>query len=97
MDVVRWYRMEAAEGQAEALREALMTFAQAVKALPGCLGIELLRDVDSSDCFVFIERWNSVNAHKEASHLLSKESLNPVMEALKAKPISAVLDSLLVG
>lgn len=97
MTVARHYRMDAAEGKAEALLSALTVLAGALETLPGFLGADLLRDLDRPDRFIFIEKWSSVEAHKAGGSLLPKETLTPVMNALADRPEGAYLNYLPTG
>lgn len=92
--VARHYVMVARSGEGDTLRFELFALAQAVRALPGCEGVETLRDVADPDRFMFVEKWQSVDAHKAASALLSKETLAPVMAVLASRPESAYLEYL---
>lgn len=92
MTIARHYRMDAAEGKAEALLSALTALAAALKAIPGFEGADLLRDVDQPNRFVFIEKWTSVQAHKDGGALLPKEALAPLMAALAGRPEAAYLE-----
>jgi quinol monooxygenase YgiN len=83
--------MQAADGQGEALAAALTALAQEVSALPGCGGVECLVDLSNGDRFVFIERWESVEAHKAAGALLPKAAMAPVMAALADRPVGSYL------
>jgi quinol monooxygenase YgiN len=91
MAVVRHYLMQAADGQGEALSAALTALAQEVRALPGCSGVECLIDMANADQIVFIERWDSVEAHKAASALLPKNVMTTVMAALTERPVGRYL------
>lgn len=86
MTIARHYKMEAAEDGGEELLHALTALAGAVKAIPGCVGVDLLQDMDTPHRFVFIEKWVSVDAHKAGGSLLPKEVLAPVMAALVGRP-----------
>ncbi len=94
MTVARHYVMQAADGQSNALASALAALADNVIALPGCLGVELLQDQATAGRFIFIEKWESVEAHKNAGKLLTKASMEPVMAALGEPPAAAYLDYL---
>jgi quinol monooxygenase YgiN len=91
MAVVRHYLLRAAEGRSAALSAALLALAQEVRALPGCSGVECLIDTADADRFVFIERWDSVEAHKAAGALLPKAAMAPVMAALADRPTGSYL------
>jgi heme oxygenase (mycobilin-producing) len=95
MTVARHYVMLAKEGSEAALDSALRAVADAVRPLPGCEGVEMLRDLANGRRFVFIERWADVEAHKAASGLLDKSVIAPMMAALDGPPEGSYLDYLL--
>ena len=97
MTIARLYRMIAAEGQEEALRAALTDLATTVRAQPGNEGVEMLRDTEKPESFVFIEKWQSVAAHAACLGSLPKSALAPVMGALAQPPEGAYLDYLLTA
>jgi heme oxygenase (mycobilin-producing) len=80
--VVRQYLMVAADGRAEELLGALRALSSAVEALPGSQGVDLLRDIDRPERFVFIERWVSMDAHKAGAGALPKALIGAVMAPL---------------
>jgi len=94
MTTARFYIMHAAVGTDAALETALRDLADKVRPLPGCEGVELLRDSGNERRFIFIEKWNSIEAHKEAGKALDKEALAPVMAALDGPPDGSYLDYL---
>ena len=91
MGIVRHYVMTAGEGQADTLLAALRALSPAVEAIAGSEGVELLRDADNPQRFVFIERWASVEAHKAALGTLSKDLLGAVMAPLAGPPDGSYL------
>ena len=95
MTVARHYVMLAKEGSEAALDRALRAVADAVRPLPGCEGVEMLRDLSNGRRFVFIERWADVEAHKAAGRLLDKSVIAPMMAALDGPPEGSYLDYLL--
>lgn len=94
MTTARFYIMHAADGKDGALETALRALADAVRPLPGCEGVELLRDSGNEHRFFFIEKWASIEAHKEGGKALGKEALAPVMAALEGPPDGSYLDYL---
>lgn len=94
MTVARHYVMRAADGKAEALEQALRNLADTVRTIPGSLGVELLRDQADASRFFFIERWESVEAHKDGGKSLPKEAMAPVGAALAGAPEASWLDCL---
>ncbi len=97
MTVARLYRMTAADGREEALATALADAAGVIRQLPGCGGVEVLRDVDRPGAFLLIEKWASVDAHKAASVHLPKGTLDTVMAALAGRPDGSYQDYLLTA
>ena len=96
MTVVRHYVMHAQEGQDAVLETALRQIAELVSPIAGCEGIEVLRDLGNEKRFIFIEKWDSEEAHKDAGGNLAKEVIGPVMGALDGPPDGSYLDYLKV-
>lgn len=92
--IARHYMMNAKAGDGDELRAALAILADAVRPLPGCDGVEALRDIADPDRFVFIERWQTVEAHRSAGALLPKDTLAPVMAVLACRPEGGYLEYL---
>ncbi len=86
MTVGRVYRMTAAEGQGDVLVGALAALRELVLTKPGCSGIDLLRDDADANRFLFIEKWDSVEAHQAVLGSLPPEALAGVMGALAGPP-----------
>jgi len=95
MTVARHYIMHAKEGMDAALETALRAIADAVRPLPGCEGVEMLRDLGNERRFIFIERWADVDAHKSAAALIDKGLFASLMAALEGPPDGAYLDYLM--
>lgn len=96
MTIARCYIMKAAEGRAEDLAAALKDAAELVRRVPGSQGVEILRDLDDRRRLVFIEKWDSVEAHKAAPQHLPKGALANVMAAVDGPPEGSYLDYLAV-
>lgn len=94
MTVARHYVMHAAAGKDASLETALRNLAAAVRPLPGCEGVEMMRDIGNELRFVFIEKWASVEAHKDAGPLLPKAVMAPLGDLLDGPPEGAYLDYL---
>lgn len=86
MSIVRHYVMRAAEGREEALEEALAELADVARGLAGNEGVELLRDQDDTGRFFFIERFASIEDHKNGGANLPKPLMSRIMEALDGGP-----------
>ena len=92
MTIARHYIMTAKPGTGDALRSALEALADAVRPLAGCEGVEMLRDTEAADRFVFIEKWASIDAHKSAASQLPKEAFGPMMATLAGRPDGSYLE-----
>jgi quinol monooxygenase YgiN len=94
MTIARHYVMNAAEGRDAQLETALGVLADAVRNVPGSEGVELLRDLGNERRFIFIEKWTSVEAHKDARNHLDKDVFTPVAATLDGPPEGAYLEYL---
>ncbi|HEX7784032.1 MAG TPA: antibiotic biosynthesis monooxygenase family protein [Sphingobium sp.] len=94
MTVARTYFMHAKEGHNATLETALIALADAVRPIAGCKGVELLRDLGNERRFLFIEKWDSEDAHKEGGKSLPKEAFGPVMAVLDGPPDGSWFDYL---
>jgi quinol monooxygenase YgiN len=93
--IARFYRLEAAEDKAEELVRALEALAMGLRKIPGFEKAELLRDQDQSGRLIFIEKWASVQAHKDGAALLPKELMAPLKTLLAGPPEAAYLEYLI--
>jgi quinol monooxygenase YgiN len=84
--------MTAAADKGTALADALTKIAAIAEKLPGCEGVQILRDIESPQNFVLIEKWISVEAHKAGLSSFPKEALAPLSTALAAPPEGAYFD-----
>ncbi len=94
MTVARHYVMHAAEGKDAMLEAALGNLADAVRSVAGCEGVEMLRDLGNERRFIFIEKWESIEAHKSGGKLIPKEIFAPMMAALDGPPDGAYFEYL---
>jgi len=94
MTIARTYFMHAKEGQDAALETALAVLADTVRPIAGCSGVEILRDLGNERRFLFIEKWDSEQAHKEGGKSLPKDTFAPVMATLDGPPDGSYFDYL---
>jgi heme oxygenase (mycobilin-producing) len=64
------YDLTALDGQAEALVELLRNLGTVIAPLPGCAGVQVLRDDGEPTRFLFVERWSSARDYEEGSSRL---------------------------
>jgi quinol monooxygenase YgiN len=89
MTIARIYRMRAADGRGDELAEALAALVSVVTGIAGCHGADLIRDTDAPEQFLFIEKWESIDAHKAGAAALPKGSFSAVGAALGGPPESS--------
>jgi quinol monooxygenase YgiN len=75
--------MNVAEGRAVEVETALLILIDKVREVPGCLGVDLLRDLDNERRFLFIEKWESVETHQAARGTVPQEFFAPIIAALE--------------
>lgn len=80
--IIRQYSMQAPVGGEQILMDALVSLAEEIRPIEGCLGFEILRNLDDPTRVVFVERWVSVDAHQGSGSQLTKDVLTPLMAAL---------------
>ena len=92
MTIARHYIMTSKPGAGDSLKSALEALADKVRPLPGCAGVEMLRDAKEEDRFVFIEKWASSDDHKSAASHLPASALGAVTEILAGPPNASTLE-----
>ena len=92
--VVYSYDLVARPDAAGALRNALADLIAALEGAAGHQGSEMLRSLDDECRINFRERWDSVQAHDEAGHLLPGAIMAAMMAALSEKPGRAIYEVL---
>jgi quinol monooxygenase YgiN len=94
MTVARHYTLSAKPELADSMQGELDRLGDIVRALPGCLGFEMLRDIEDPTRFVFIEKWQSVEAHKAGGKQIPREAFAKLMDALAAPLAGSYLEYL---
>lgn len=95
MTVARIYYMHAKEGMSAELEQGLRNLVDMVMDnLEGCRGVEVLRDMGNERRFMFIERWDSEEAHKAGAAAFAKLDMGSVMASLDGPPDGSYFDSL---
>jgi quinol monooxygenase YgiN len=87
MSIVRINEFQAADGQAQALREFLGSVIGVIETSPGCQRCELLVDPEDATRLVIVEAWDSVAAHQAAASRIPPEKLAEVRPLLAGPPL----------
>lgn len=75
----------------ESFRTALGVLAAGLEGIPGFEGVELFRNVEVPDEYVFTERWSSLADHKAGAQQLPGTIFTSLMKTLSAPPKAAYL------
>lgn len=98
MTVARVYYMYAKEGMTAELETGLHNLVTMVMDnLEGCRGVEVMRDMETEGRFMFVERWDSIEAHKAGAAAFAKLNIGSVMSALSRPPEGYYFDCLAAG
>jgi len=95
MSGARIYVMHAKEGMSAEFETALRKLADVIMDnIEACRGVEVLRDLGNERRFIFIERWDSEEAHQAAAPALSKLDVGSVIASLDGPPDGSYFDLL---
>ena len=86
MGITRINEFQAAEGKAEELFDFLKSLMPYILSSEGCLACEVLRSDESTDKFLVIEKWQSVEAHTKSIEGYPKEEMQAAMGLLAGPP-----------
>ncbi|WP_336951208.1 antibiotic biosynthesis monooxygenase family protein [Sphingobium aromaticivastans] len=86
--IVQSYSLTAADGQEEALREALAALSGWLEQQVGNEGAHILQNLSSARAFLFLEYWKSEDARSAAGSALPKELMGALMACLADRPQS---------
>jgi len=90
MPLVHSYRLNAREGQEEALFSALDKLAATVREITGSQGAMVLEDARSPGKYAMLEFWDTAESRAAAGAQLPREVMNDIMAAI-AGPIDMAL------
>ncbi len=95
MTVARVYYMYAKDGMADELEAGLCKLVDLVMDnLEGCRGVEVRRDKETEGRFMFVEHWDSIEAHKAGAAAFGKLNIGSIMGALDRPPEGYYFDNL---
>lgn len=95
MSIARIYILHANEGHDATLETVLRELCDHVRGLAGNEGVELLRDSGTELRFLFIQRWESIEAHEAAMGAFPADLTDRLMAVLDGPPDGGYYDSLL--
>jgi quinol monooxygenase YgiN len=79
--------MNAPDGKADELRAVLESLVEPSRAEEGCLGYQLLENLDDPNQFTFVEEWrdkDAIDAHAQTDHF--KEGMGKLKGLLAGRP-----------
>ncbi len=84
MSITRINEFQAAEGKAEELFGFLKSLIPHISSSEGCKSCEVLRNKDSQESFVVIEKWDSIESHQKSIKSYPKEKMQAAMNLFGA-------------
>lgn len=86
MSITRINEFQAAEGNADELFEFLKSLIPFIVGSEGCLACEVLRNSNCQDQFVMIEKWKSIDFHKQSIENFPQEDMQAAMNLFGSPP-----------
>jgi len=86
MSITRINRFQAAPTKADELHEFLNSILPYISSSEGSLSCEILRDVENSDKFAVIEKWESIESHQKSVAAFPQEKMMNAMALFAAMP-----------
>ncbi len=87
MGITHISEFQAAEGKTDDLFDFLKSLVPYISSSEGCTSVEILRNKEVTDCFVSIEKWESVELHKKSINNFPKEQMQAAMSLFAVPPI----------
>ena len=92
MSITRINEFTSAENKCEALFEFLKSLIPYVTSSAGCISCEVLHNLNDSSNFVVIEKWESIEFHKQSIEGFPKEEMQSAMSLFGAPPKGGYFD-----
>ena len=86
MNTTRINEFQAAENRGEDLYKFLKSLVPYISSSNGCISCELLRNSDTPGHYVIIEKWDSVQDHKNSVETYPKEEMQKAMTLVANPP-----------
>lgn len=86
MNVTRINEFQSASGKEEELFIFLKSLLSYITSSAGSISCEVLRSTESSDTFLVIEKWQSIEDHKKSVGQFPKEQMQAAMNLLGSPP-----------
>ena len=86
MSILRISEFEAKENQEDTLFDFLKTIIPMIETSIGLISCQLLRNADKSNHIIIIEKWKSIEDHKESAKNIPEDKLREVMPLLASPP-----------
>jgi len=86
MSITRVNQFKAASGKEEKLFDFLQSLTSYITNSDGCISYEVLRDIEDQSTFLIIEKWESINAHKNSVNSFPKEEMQSAMSLFGGPP-----------
>jgi quinol monooxygenase YgiN len=86
MSITRINEFKSASGKADELLAFLRSLVPYISSSDGCISCEVMQGCEELDCFVVIEKWDSIAAHSLSIENFPKEEMQSAMSLFGAPP-----------
>ena len=86
MSIIRVNEFLSADGKSDELHNFLKSLIPYISNSKGCTSCEVLKQKDADNHFIVIERWESIECHKQSIANFPKEEMLSVMSIFGAPP-----------
>ena len=86
MSITRINEFKSTENKDEELFEFLKSLIPYISSSEGCLSCEVLQNLDDRSNFVVLEKWESIEHHKQSIENFPKEDMQSAMSLFGAPP-----------
>lgn len=86
MSITRINEFKSTAGKADELLIFLRSLVPYISSSEGCVSCEVLQGHDDNDCFVVIEKWDSIAAHSLSIENFPKKDMHAAMALFEIPP-----------
>ena len=86
INIIRINEFQAADEKSDELHNFLKSLIPYISNSKGCISCEVLKQKDTDNCFIVIERWESIECHMQSIANFPKEEMLSAMSLFGAPP-----------
>jgi quinol monooxygenase YgiN len=86
MNITRINEFQSADGKSDELYNFLISLIPYISKSKGCISCEVLKQKDTENCFIVIEKWESIECHMQSIANFPKEEMLSAMSLFGSPP-----------